>query len=82
MHYSSIAAAAVSILASNAHAQNSSSLPTVDLGYNLQQASSYNNTGRYYSFSNIRYAAPPPATSDFELLELQRRIDQQYKMAV
>jgi carboxylesterase type B len=51
------------------------SLPIVDLGYARQQASSYNvgqlilpdeqipdklqATGGYYSFSNIRYAAPP-----------------------
>ncbi|KAH0037396.1 carboxylesterase family protein-like protein, partial [Aureobasidium melanogenum] len=43
-------------------AQNSSSckpLPIVDLGYARQQASSFNVTGGYYNFSNIRYAAPP-----------------------
>ncbi|KAG9855447.1 carboxylesterase family protein-like protein, partial [Aureobasidium melanogenum] len=34
-------------------------LPIVDLGYARQQASSYNSTGGYYNFSNIRYAAPP-----------------------
>ena len=34
-------------------------LPIVDLGYNIQQATSYNSTGKYYDFSNIRYAAPP-----------------------
>ncbi|KAG9684700.1 carboxylesterase family protein-like protein, partial [Aureobasidium melanogenum] len=34
-------------------------LPIVDLGYARQQASSYNSSGGYYNFSNIRYAAPP-----------------------
>ncbi|KAK6443576.1 hypothetical protein LTR95_000403 [Oleoguttula sp. CCFEE 5521] len=40
---------------------NSSSpaLPIVDLGYELHQATSFNATGRYYNFLNIRYAAPP-----------------------
>ncbi|KAI9712910.1 MAG: hypothetical protein M1812_006779 [Candelaria pacifica] len=32
--------------------------PTVDLGYGLWKAS-INETGRYYNFSNIRYAQPP-----------------------
>ncbi|KAF2121871.1 carboxylesterase family protein-like protein [Lophiotrema nucula] len=35
------------------------SLPVVDLGYELHQASSFNDSGRFYNFSNIRYAAPP-----------------------
>ncbi|KAF1973500.1 acetylcholinesterase precursor [Bimuria novae-zelandiae CBS 107.79] len=35
------------------------SLPVVDLGYEIHRASSYNDTGRFYNFSNIRYAAPP-----------------------
>lgn len=39
-------------------AQNST-LPVVDLGYELHQASYYNATGNFYNFSNIRYAAPP-----------------------
>ncbi|PNS17242.1 Secreted lipase [Sphaceloma murrayae] len=34
-------------------------LPTVDLGYEIQQASGFNSTGRYFNFSNIRFAAPP-----------------------
>ncbi|KAL1303153.1 hypothetical protein AAFC00_006582 [Neodothiora populina] len=34
------------------------SLPIVDLGYELHQGS-YEAEGRYYNFSNIRYAAPP-----------------------
>lgn len=39
-------------------AQNTS-LPIVDLGYQLHRASNFNETGRFYNFSNIRYAAPP-----------------------
>ena len=35
------------------------SLPTVDLGYSVHQAISFNTTGSYYNFSNIRYAEPP-----------------------
>ncbi|KKY23188.1 putative carboxylesterase family protein [Phaeomoniella chlamydospora] len=35
------------------------SLPTVDLGYQVQRASSFNSTGQFYNFSNIRYAQPP-----------------------
>ncbi|KAH7137437.1 Alpha/Beta hydrolase protein [Dactylonectria estremocensis] len=34
-------------------------LPTVDLGYEIHQAISFNETGQYYNFSNIRYARPP-----------------------
>ncbi|KAF7876425.1 hypothetical protein EAF04_001517 [Stromatinia cepivora] len=34
------------------------SLPVVDLEYALHQAT-INETGQYYNFSNIRYAAPP-----------------------
>lgn len=42
-------------------AQNTSnaSLPIVDLGYNIQQASSYDSTGETYTFSNIRFAQAP-----------------------
>ncbi|TWU72061.1 hypothetical protein ED733_003106 [Metarhizium rileyi] len=36
-----------------------SSLPVVDLGYQLHQAISFNSTSGQYKFSNIRYAAPP-----------------------
>ncbi|KAL8825079.1 MAG: hypothetical protein Q9191_004629 [Dirinaria sp. TL-2023a] len=35
------------------------SLPTVDLGYSLYRATALNESGAYYNFSNIRYAAPP-----------------------
>ena len=48
-----------------AHASPSSSpsaandgLPIVDLGYQRHKAISFNETGQYYTFSNIRYAAP------------------------
>lgn len=34
-------------------------LPTVDLGYEIHQAIAYNDTGNYYNFTNIRYAAAP-----------------------
>ncbi|KAL1623549.1 hypothetical protein SLS56_008253 [Neofusicoccum ribis] len=43
-----------------ASAQNSSeTLPIVDLGYELHRAIEFNETGAYYNFSNIRFAAPP-----------------------
>lgn len=34
-------------------------LPIVDLGYELHQASSFNATGSYYNFTDIRFAAAP-----------------------
>ncbi|KAF4918838.1 Carboxylesterase patB [Colletotrichum viniferum] len=45
-------------------------LPIVDLGYQLQQASFYNQTGGFYNFSNIRYAAPPVDNLRFRAPEL------------
>ncbi|KAF2870973.1 carboxylesterase family protein-like protein [Massariosphaeria phaeospora] len=51
-------ACAATVLLAAVSAQNSS-LPTVDLGYEIYQASSFNETGGFYNFSNIRYAAPP-----------------------
>lgn len=42
-----------------AAAPSKDSLPVVDLGYELQQATLYNSSGNFYNFSNIRYAAPP-----------------------
>ncbi|EKG12539.1 Carboxylesterase type B [Macrophomina phaseolina MS6] len=56
-------ALALSVLAS---AQNSSSLPIVDLGYELYRASGFNETRQYYNFSNIRYAAPPTGDLRFK----------------
>lgn len=49
---------AVALLLGAVYAQESS-LPVVDLGYELYRASGFNDTGRFYNFSNIRYAAPP-----------------------
>ncbi len=37
----------------------SGNLPTVDLGYVHQRATSYNETTRTYTYRNIRYARPP-----------------------
>ena len=44
---------------------SSTSLPVVDLAYELHQASYYNSTGNFYNFSNIRYAAPPTGENRF-----------------
>ncbi|KAH7129028.1 acetylcholinesterase [Dactylonectria macrodidyma] len=38
---------------------SSDSLPVLDFGYALHRAADFNETGGYYNFSNIRYAAPP-----------------------
>ncbi|KAF2018367.1 acetylcholinesterase precursor [Aaosphaeria arxii CBS 175.79] len=51
-------AATVVALLGAAYAENAS-LPVVDLGYELHQASNFNESYRFYNFSNIRYAAPP-----------------------
>ncbi|KAL8897721.1 MAG: hypothetical protein Q9207_007073 [Kuettlingeria erythrocarpa] len=40
-------------------------LPVVDLGYTAQQATSFNDDGRYYAFSNIRYGQPPTGSLRF-----------------
>ena len=32
--------------------------PQVDLGYEIHQASYFNETGGFYNFTNIRFAAP------------------------
>ncbi|TQV99795.1 acetylcholinesterase [Cordyceps javanica] len=42
-----------------------SSLPVVDLGYELHQALSYNETSEIYTFSNIRYAQSPTGNLRF-----------------
>ncbi|KAF2741918.1 alpha/beta-hydrolase [Sporormia fimetaria CBS 119925] len=57
----SIAAAATLLLGAAGawYTDSESSLPVVDLGYQLQRAAGFNETGRFYNFSNIRYAAPP-----------------------
>ena len=61
----SIYAAATAGLVASTIAQNatSSSLPIVDLGYELHQASSLNSSA--YWFDNIRYAAPPTGNNRF-----------------
>ncbi|KAF2092522.1 acetylcholinesterase precursor [Rhizodiscina lignyota] len=46
-------------VATGASCRPNSQLPIVDLGYNIQQASSFNASGKYYNFSNIAYAEPP-----------------------
>ena len=45
--------------------KGSKSLPKVDLGYEIYQATSLNETTSLYSFSNIRYAAPPTGENRF-----------------
>ncbi|PYI00090.1 carboxylesterase family protein [Aspergillus ellipticus CBS 707.79] len=42
-----------------------SSLPVVDLGYELHQAIALDESIQAYNFSNIRYAAPPTGTRRF-----------------
>ncbi|MCJ1311410.1 hypothetical protein MMC25_005081 [Agyrium rufum] len=55
-----LAVVAASLLLSFAGAAPSAtSLPIVDLGYQRHQAASFNSTGGFYNFSNIRYAQPP-----------------------
>ncbi|KAI9780748.1 MAG: hypothetical protein M1839_006535 [Geoglossum umbratile] len=56
MHSFFITASSLLAIAAQGFAE---SLPTVDLDYALYKASSFNATGNYFTFSNIRYAAPP-----------------------
>jgi carboxylesterase type B len=58
-------AVAVALIHTSLAAASASKLPVVDLGYELQRATLYNNTGGYYNFSNIRYAAPPTGNLRF-----------------
>ncbi|KAH6639108.1 Alpha/Beta hydrolase protein [Boeremia exigua] len=46
------------VFAQNESSQTTAKLPVVDLGYTMHQAT-FNLTGNYYNFSNIRYAEPP-----------------------
>ncbi|KAH0842510.1 hypothetical protein AYO21_06686 [Fonsecaea monophora] len=48
---------AIALLTPLVHTQ--ATLPQVDLGYEIHQAISFNQTGQTYNFSNIRYAQPP-----------------------
>ncbi|KAL6862244.1 alpha/beta-hydrolase [Trichoderma novae-zelandiae] len=49
----------LSAFALAAQAASLSSLPTVDLGYQVHRAISYNETSGTYNFTNIPYAEPP-----------------------
>ncbi|KAL6831762.1 alpha/beta-hydrolase [Trichoderma camerunense] len=49
----------LSTLALGAHVTSHPSLPTVDLGYQVHRAISYNDTIKAYNFTNIPYAEPP-----------------------
>ncbi|KAK4073007.1 uncharacterized protein Triagg1_5684 [Trichoderma aggressivum f. europaeum] len=49
----------LSTIALGAHATSHPSLPTVDLGYQVHRAISYNDTIKAYNFTNIPYAEPP-----------------------
>lgn len=51
---------------------NDTALPIVDLGYEIHQARSLNTTGDYYTFSNIRYAAPPVGDLRFNAPQLPK----------
>ncbi|KAF3401976.1 Secreted lipase [Penicillium rolfsii] len=48
-----------SLLLLAAGAAAAAELPIVDLGYQRHQAQSFNSTGHFYHFANIRYAEPP-----------------------
>ena len=50
-----------------APSSSSTKLPVVDLGYSLYRATSFNATGNFYNFSNIRYAAPPTGENRFRV---------------
>ncbi|POR37838.1 Carboxylic ester hydrolase [Tolypocladium paradoxum] len=51
----------VGVLANNA----CDALPSIDLGYEIHQAISFNETGQYYNFSNIRYGRAPTGNLRF-----------------
>ncbi|KAJ0165233.1 Lipase 1 [Colletotrichum tanaceti] len=53
-----VAASALLVLASQASADYTPRLPTVDLGYAVHRAT-YNESGGLFTFSNIRYATAP-----------------------
>ncbi|MCJ1356216.1 MAG: hypothetical protein MMC33_006210 [Icmadophila ericetorum] len=50
---------AAALLVSVVSATTTTNLPIVDLGYERHQAISFNETGGFYNFSNIRFAEPP-----------------------
>ncbi|KAI1610995.1 carboxylesterase family protein-like protein [Exophiala viscosa] len=43
--------------------------PQVDLGYSVYQASGYDEAGDFFTFNNIRYAAPPTGARRFQTPE-------------
>ena len=49
-------------------------LPVVDLGYELQRATLFNESGNFYNFSNIRYAAPPVGDLRFRAPQPPKRL--------
>ncbi|PYH70533.1 carboxylesterase family protein [Aspergillus vadensis CBS 113365] len=55
----------LSFLSSISSYAHSKSLPVVDLGYELHQAFSLDQSTQAYNFSNIRFAAPPVSTQRF-----------------
>lgn len=58
------------VLASASPVEARDALPTVDLGYSLQRATVFNESGQYYNFSNIRYAQPPTGDLRFRAPKL------------
>lgn len=46
-------------VAANPAAAADQDLPIVDVGYELHQAFSFNASGDYYTFADIRFASPP-----------------------
>ncbi|CEJ93479.1 hypothetical protein VHEMI09063 [[Torrubiella] hemipterigena] len=51
-------------------ARHNTDLPIVDLGYELHQALSFNDTGDFYTFADVRFAAPPLGNLRFAKPEL------------
>ncbi|PSN60795.1 acetylcholinesterase precursor [Corynespora cassiicola Philippines] len=47
------------VVTTQSSSNSSNSLPILDFGYALHRAADFNETGGYYNFSNIRFAAPP-----------------------
>ncbi|EOA89558.1 hypothetical protein ACJQWK_02974 [Exserohilum turcicum] len=62
-----LATAAALLGATYAQYAQQSPLPTVDLGYQVYRAAGFNDSGNFYNFSNIRYAAPPVGELRFAL---------------
>jgi hypothetical protein len=54
------------ILAINPISVLAQSLPSVELYYSTIQANSYNATGDFYVYKNVRFAAPPVGSLRFQ----------------